>query len=82
VKRFTTTKFVLALKDAFQKGNDVDTQVMEKEYDKFALLLLTDTVLSLDRAAYRNSLIYTRAELAGLAGVSGKKCGNLSSQSH
>jgi hypothetical protein len=82
MKQFTTTKFVLALKDAFQKGNDVNTQVMEKEYDKFAILLLTDTALSNDRAAYRNALIYTRAELTSLAEVSKKKYGNLSQQSH
>jgi hypothetical protein len=82
MKQFITTKFVLALKDAFQKGNDVNTQVMEKEYDKFTILLLTDTTLSLDRVAYRNSLIYTREELTGLVEVSGKKYDNLSLQSH
>jgi hypothetical protein len=78
MKRFITTKFILALKEATQNGIDPDAHVMDKEYDKFAIFLLTDTSLSSDKTTYRNSLIYIRAELAGMPAVSGKKCGNLS----
>jgi hypothetical protein len=73
MKRFITTKLILILKEASQTGVDLDVRVMDKEYDKFAVFLLTDTTLSSNKAAYRNSLIYTRAELAGMTKVSEKK---------
>ena len=82
MKRFIKTKFFLALQESSQKGIEIDTQVLESGYDEFVMLLFSDTALSSGRAAYRNSLVYTRAELAGLTGVSGKKCGNPCPKSH
>jgi hypothetical protein len=81
MKRFISTKFFLTLQDASPKSINIDAQVLDNEYDEFVILLFMGTALSSDRAAYRNSLIYTHAELVGLAGVSGKKQGNRSLQS-
>jgi hypothetical protein len=78
MKRFIKTKFFLLMKESSQAQMGMDTQVLNNEYDKFAMLLFTDTTLSSDKVAYRNSLVYTNAELVGLTEVSGKKCGNFS----
>jgi hypothetical protein len=77
MKRFTETPFFLLI-----KGNENSPSLLKREYEKFARRLLTDTALSSDRATYRNSLVYTSAELENLTGVSGKKCRNLSAKSH
>jgi hypothetical protein len=45
------------------------------------MLLFAEYAALTDRTAYYNSLVYTRAELAGLTEVSRKKCGNLSKES-
>lgn len=81
MKRFITTKLFGALLSASQKGTVIDAKELENRYDEFAGLLFSENAVS-NRAAYRNALVYTRIELAGLTGVPGKKCGNLSSQSH
>ncbi|KAA6300588.1 MAG: hypothetical protein EZS26_003272 [Candidatus Ordinivivax streblomastigis] len=82
MKRFIKAKFFLLLKESTQVQTDIDIQVLNNEYDKFAMLLFMDTTLFSDKEAYRNSLVYTNAELVGLTEVSGKKCENLSLQSH
>ncbi|KAA6327092.1 hypothetical protein EZS27_023891 [termite gut metagenome] len=78
MKRFTNTNFFLLLKESSQAQTGMDTQVLNNEYDKFAMLLFMDTTLFSDKVAYRNSLVYTNAELVSLTEVSGKKCGNFS----
>ena len=82
MKRFIETKFYLTLREASQRGADADAQVLENSYGEFLKLLFPEGVAPANGAAYRNALVYTRVELSNLTGVSGKKCGNLSPQSH
>jgi hypothetical protein len=56
MKKIISTRFLLSLQDASQKGIDKDAKVLEDEYDEFVILLLTDSALSSDMTAYRNSL--------------------------
>lgn len=81
MRRFTKTKLFRTLREASQKGIDIDAHVLENRYDEFASVLFSENAAS-NQAAYRNALVYTRVELSNLTGVSGKKCGNLSLQSH
>jgi hypothetical protein len=80
MKRFISTEFFLSLKEASQKGIDVDAKVLEDSSDEFVMLLLHNPALLQDKVAYRNTLINIRVALAGLTEVSGKKCSNLSAQ--
>jgi hypothetical protein len=82
MKRFISTKFFLSLQEASQKGIDMDAQVLANRYDRFVLLLFSESAASTDRVAYRNMLVYTRVELASLRGVSEKKCVRLSEKIH
>lgn len=82
MKRFISTKFFLTLQEASQKGIDMDTQVLDNAYDEFVILLFSEGTASTDRVAYHNMLVYTRVELAGLTGVSGKKCARLFEKIH
>jgi hypothetical protein len=75
MKRFIQTKFIRTLQEASQKGIEPDAAVLEQSYDDFALLLFSACAVPSDRAACYNSMVYTRAELAGLTPVAGKKCG-------
>jgi len=77
MKQFIKTKFFLALQEASQKGFDLDSQVLQKVYDEFVLLLFSGSAAFTDKAAYRNALVHTRVELAGLIKGAGKKCSNL-----
>jgi len=78
MKRFVSTKFFLSLKEASQKGTDADAQVLENRYDEFAMLLFSQYAVLQDKAVHYHSLVYTRAELAGLTKVLGGKYGCLS----
>jgi hypothetical protein len=49
MKRFTSTIFFLALKEAIQRGTEMDAQVLETEYEAFASLLFSETALSPDK---------------------------------
>jgi len=60
----------------------LDSQVLQKMYDEFVLLLFAGNTAFPDVVAYRNVLVYTRVELAGLIKGAGKKCGNFSQKSH
>jgi hypothetical protein len=80
MKQFISTKLFRTLRGASQKGIDIDAHVLENSYDAFASALFSENASN--QAAYRNALVYTRVELSNLTGVSGKKCGNLSLQSH
>jgi hypothetical protein len=82
MKQFISTKFFLSLQESSQKGIDVDTKVLANEYDKFVLLLFSESAASTDRVAYHNMLVYTRVELVNLTGVSGKKCVRLPEKIH
>ncbi|GHU83262.1 hypothetical protein FACS189415_5220 [Bacteroidia bacterium] len=81
-KQFLSTKLFLLLQEASQEGIDVDAQVLQNGYDEFALLVFSEDAASTGRAAFRNTLAYTRVELKSLSEVSGKKCGNFSFQSN
>ncbi|GAB6121507.1 hypothetical protein [Dysgonomonas termitidis] len=72
MKRFITTKFFCTLQEASRKDIDIDTRTLESSYNEFAGLLFTQSTASTDKTVYRNTLAYTRAEFAGLTGVSGK----------
>jgi hypothetical protein len=82
MKRFIKTKFFLALQEASQKGFDLDSQVLQNRYNKFVLLLFSESAAFTDKAAYHNALVYTRVELAGLTRGAGKKYRNLSRKSY
>ncbi|GHT36643.1 hypothetical protein AGMMS49574_28720 [Bacteroidia bacterium] len=77
-KKFISPKFYFLLQEASQKGIDIDAQVLQNQYDEFAMLVYQEDAAVIDKAAYRNSLVHTRVELESLTGVSGKKCINLS----
>ena len=67
MKQLIKTKFFLALKEASEKDIEVDTRVILESYEKFAMLLLSEGSACTDESAYRNMLVYTRAELSGIA---------------
>ena len=77
MKQFIKTKLFLALQEASQKSIDLDNHALQKWYDEFVLLLFSRSAAFTDKAAYRNVLVYTRVELAGLTKGTGKKCDNL-----
>jgi hypothetical protein len=66
MKRFISTEFFRLLQEASKQSIDKDAQVFENEYERFVMLLFSEGAASTDRAAYYNTLVYTRAELAGL----------------
>ena len=70
-----TAKFILAIRDALLSG--VDTRVLESLYDEFVMLLFSKDVALTNKAAYHNTLVYTREELLNLREVSEKKCNRL-----
>ncbi|MDR1370881.1 MAG: hypothetical protein LBJ72_12290 [Dysgonamonadaceae bacterium] len=82
MKRFIATKFIRSLQNASQKGIDIDAQILQDDYDGFVVLLFQDAALLQNKAAYRNTLIYTLVELTSLTEVSGKKCSDLSAKSN
>jgi hypothetical protein len=63
MKKLTSNELFRALRDASQNGT-ADIAGIGRAYDDFAAMLLPDT--------NRNTLVYTRAELTGLTGVSGR----------
>ena len=71
MKRFMTTKFILAIKDV--SSSDVDIKVLKNGYDEFATLLLEGKETFDNSLAYHNSLVYTRLELLELASGVEKK---------
>jgi hypothetical protein len=81
MKRFLKTRLFLLLQEASQRGIDADAQVLDNEYDEFALLLFTENVAFKSKVTYCNTLIYTSIEFENLTLVSGKKCNNLSAKS-
>jgi hypothetical protein len=82
MKQFIKTKFFRSMQEASQKGVDVDAQVLENGYDKFAMLLFSEGATSTDKVAYHDMLVYTHVELANLTEVSGEKCVHLSKKNH
>jgi hypothetical protein len=78
MERYIKTKFFLSITE----NSDVQLPILKYEYDQFARLLLAGYAAFTDKAAYHNTLVYTRVELSSLTQVLGKKCSNLSSQSH
>ena len=83
MKKLVLTKFFRTLREASQTGIDADGVTLQNEYDDFAELVFSEGKAATDKHDYHDTLIYTRAELSGLlTGVSGKKCSNISWQSH
>ena len=82
MKQFTSTKFFCTLQDASQKGIDKNTNTLQNEYDDFANSVFLESSYTGDKTVYRNKLVFTRVELSALTGVLGKKCNNLSQESH
>ncbi|MDR1717234.1 MAG: hypothetical protein LBS20_15480 [Prevotella sp.] len=72
MKRFILEELFPALRNASQTGTDVQREILDSAYEKFAGRLLTEDIACTDRKTYRQVLVYTRAELAGLTGVPGK----------
>jgi hypothetical protein len=82
MKRFISTKLFLALQESSQKGIDTDAKVLQNGYDKFVESVFKGRTAFTDKSAYHDALVLTCVELTTLPEVSGKKCGNLSAQSH
>ena len=82
MKRFIKTKFFLTLQEASQKGVNKDAEALKSRYDEFAIFLFSESTVFTDKAAYHNTLVYTRIELANLTRGLGKKYDNLSKKSH
>jgi hypothetical protein len=82
MKRFISTRLFFSLQEASRGGIDKDAEVLEEEYDEFSELVFSGDAPASDKTAYHNALAHTRVELLGLTGVSEKKCGHLSEQSH
>jgi hypothetical protein len=82
MKQFISTKLFFSLQEASQKGIDMDAKMLQDEYDKFAKLVFSENAAPAGKTAYYNALIYTHVELAGLTGVSGKKCSDLPKESY
>lgn len=78
MKRFVEMKLFLLMQDTSQVGTD--TQSLAKSYDDFASFLFTETTTTGDKAAFCQTLCYTRVELSDLyslqASVLKKKCTN------
>jgi hypothetical protein len=79
---YCSARFFRLLQEASQKGINMDAKVLQNGYDEFVMSVFQDKTAFCDKAAYHDALVYTRVELATLLGVSGKKYGSLSSQSH
>jgi hypothetical protein len=62
MKHFLGMKFFLSLQETSQKDADADVQVLENEYDEFVLFIFHENAVAPDKAAYHNTLVYTRAE--------------------
>jgi hypothetical protein len=73
MKKLVTTKFFLLLKEASQKGNAVDTHVLENCYEEFVMLLFSLSAALTSKAAFHNTLDYTRVELTSFTEEVSKK---------
>ena len=81
-KLISSTEFFRILREASQTGIDVDADTLQNGYDDFAEFVFSEGRAATDKDVYLDMLIYTRVELSGLSGVSGKKCSNVSWKSH
>lgn len=84
-KKIISTKLFLSLREALQKGIDIDAQVLESEYDEFAGLLFSETSLSQDKAKTLFIFHYTRVEFSVLqknSRMQKKKCSDFSAKSY
>jgi hypothetical protein len=71
---FASMKFFLILKEASQKGIDLNEQVLEKEYTGFIRQVSVAGMSLTEKAVYRFSLVCARVELISLSKkLSGKK---------
>jgi len=78
MQTFISTKFFLALQETSQTGITVSTHVLRNCFDEFVMLLFSQSAALTCKAAFLNSLDYTRVELMTLTDeVSEKKCNNL-----
>ena len=78
MKEFISTKFVLTLQETSQTGIAVDAHVLGNCYDEFVTILFSQSAANTNKAAFLNTLDYTRVELLSLTEeVSEKKCDGL-----
>jgi len=77
MEQFISTKFFFLLKNASQKGIDIDIQVLKNSYNDFAVFLFSENNAA-NKAAYRNKLTYVQVELVSLTETLEKKCNYLS----
>ena len=82
MKRFTTTKFFLALQEVLQKGTVIDIHVLKTAYEEFAAFVFSEFSHLPGRTAYRNALAYTLSELKGMAKQVSHKDGFFLNQRH
>ena len=73
MKKFISTRFILTLQETSQTGIEVNTPEMTSEYDTFATLIFLESDNFPSRTKYREALVYTLSELAGLAKYFQKK---------
>jgi hypothetical protein len=65
-KKILSAKFYILLREASQKGTDIDVRELQNSYDEFILLLLSKSTpcKGKDRETYRSTLAYINAQLA------------------
>jgi hypothetical protein len=61
------------LREASQNCINVNIKILQSGYDEFVESVFQGQTAFRDKAAYHDALVYTRVELATLAGVPGKK---------
>ena len=82
MKQLISTKLLRTLREVSQTGIDADANTLQNEYDDFAKLVFSEGKAATEKNDYHDMLIYTRVEISGITAVSGKKCSNVSWQSH
>ena len=78
MKRLTETNFFRTLREISQENISPDTQLLQSEYEEFALLLFSERAASTDKATLHDSLEYTLAEFSDSAKISKKKLRGIS----
>ena len=75
MNQLISSNFFRVLSETSQTGIAIDTNVLKKCYDEFVMLLFSLSAAFSGKAAFHNTLEYTRVELTSLTEeVSEKKC--------
>jgi hypothetical protein len=73
MKRFTDTKFFLALPEMLQRDTDTGALRLKSLYDEFVALIISEKSRFQNHTAYRNALVYTVSRLTEMTRLFQKK---------